>query len=53
MKHITFLEFVIERYSKRFVLYSLQDMTKCGYRGSIEEWFNDLYTEYNIMYLNA
>lgn len=53
MKHITFLEYIIKIYSKRFVLYSLQDMAKCGYRGSIEEWLSNLYTEYKILYLNA
>ena len=34
MKHITFLEYIIKIYSKRFV-YILQDMAKGGYRGTI------------------
>lgn len=46
---MTFVDYIIKERSRRFLSISLMDMEKSNYKGTLEEWFSDMYTEYKIL----
>ena len=49
---MTFSEYIIQRYSRRFYQLSLADMVKCNTTLTLEEWFSDMYYDYKILYID-
>ena len=46
---MTFVDYIIKERSRKFLSISLMDMEKSNYKGALEEWFSDMYTEYTIL----
>ena len=46
---MTFVDYIIKERSRRFLSISLMDMEKCNYKGTLEEWFSDMYIDYKIL----
>jgi hypothetical protein len=46
---MTFVDYIIKERSRKFLSISLMDMEKSNYKGTLEEWFSDMYTEYKII----
>ena len=46
---MTFVDYIIKERSRRFLSISLMDMDRSNYKGTLEEWFSDMYTEYKIL----
>lgn len=46
---MSFVNYIIEQRSRKFLAISLMDMDKSNYSGTIEEWFSDMHTEYTIL----
>ena len=46
---MTFVDYIIKERSRKFLSISLMDMEKSNYKGTLEEWFSDMYTEYKIL----
>lgn len=46
---MTFVDYIIKERSRRFLSISLMDMGRCNYKGTLEEWFSDMYTDYKIL----
>ncbi len=46
---MTFVDYIIKERSRVFLLISLMDMDRSNYKGTLEEWFSDMYTEYKIL----
>ena len=44
---MTFVDYIIKERSRKFLSISLMDMEKSNYKGALEEWFSDMYTEYS------
>lgn len=51
-KFLTFSEYVIQERSENFYFMSLADMVKCNSKLTLEEWFSNMYLDYEILYLN-
>ena len=49
---MTFVDYIIKERSRKFLSISLMDMEKSNYKGTLEEWFSDMYTEYKILNQN-
>ena len=49
---MTFVDYIIKERSRKFLSISLMDMEKSNYKGTLEEWFSDMYTEYKIINQN-
>ncbi len=49
---MTFIDYIVKERSRRFLSISLMDMEKCNYKGTLEEWFSDMYAEYTILNQN-
>ena len=49
---MTFVDYIIKERSRKFLSISLMDMEKSNYRGTLEEWFSDMYTEYKLFYID-
>ena len=49
---MTFVDYIIKERSRKFLSISLMDMEKSNYKGVLEEWFSDMYTEYTILNQN-
>lgn len=47
---MTFVDYIIKERSRRFLSISLMDMYRCNYKGTLEEWFYDMYIEYKIIF---
>jgi len=45
---MTFSEYIISERSKNFYLISLKDIIK--YNSTLEEWFSDMYYDWNILH---
>ena len=45
---MTFVDYIIKERSRKFLSISLMDMEKSNYKGTLEEWFSDMYTEYKL-----
>jgi len=45
---MTFSEYIINERSKKYYLTSLQQIAKCN--STLEEWFSDMYYEWNLVY---
>ena len=46
---MTFVDYIIKERSRRFLSISLMDMDRSSYKGTLEEWFSDMYIEYKIL----
>ena len=46
---MTFVDYIIKERSRKFLSISLMDMEKSNYKGTLEEWFSDMYIEYTIL----
>lgn len=46
---MTFVDYIIQERSRRFLAMSLMDMDKCNYKGKLEDWFPMMYEEYKIL----
>ena len=46
---MTFVDYIIKERSRRFLSISLMDMDRSNYKGTLEEWFSDMYTDYKIL----
>jgi len=46
---MTFTDYIIDQYSRTFLATSLMDMEKSNYKGSLEEWFSSMHTDYKIL----
>jgi len=46
---MTFVDYIIKERSRVFLSISLMDMDRSNYKGTLEEWFSDMYTEYKIL----
>ena len=49
---MTFVDYIIKERSRKFLSISLMDMEKSNYKGTLEEWLSDMYTEYKIINQN-
>ena len=49
---MTFVDYIIKERSRKFLSISLMDMEKSNYKGTLEEWFSDMYTVYKIINQN-
>ena len=49
---MTFVDYIIKERSRRFLSISLMDMGRCNYKGTLEEWFSDMYIEYKFLNQN-
>jgi len=47
---MTFSEYIIQQRSLNFYFISIYDMNRLGCNMTIEEWFSDLYYDYNILF---
>ena len=45
----TFVDYIIKERSRKFLSISLMDMEKSNYKGTLEEWFSDMYIDYTIL----
>ena len=43
---MTFVDYIIKERSRKFLSISLMDMEKSNYKGTLEEWFSDMYIDY-------
>ncbi len=50
---MTFSEYIIKERSRFFYFESLKDMVKSNTKLTLEEWFSDLYIDYEILYMNG
>lgn len=46
---MTFVDYIIKERSRRFLSISLMDMDRSNYKGTLEEWFSNMYAEYKIL----
>ena len=46
---MTFTDYIIKERSRTFLTLSLLDIEKVKYRGTIEEWFSNMYLEYKLL----
>ena len=49
---MTFVDYIIKERSRKFLSISLMDIEKSNYKGTLEEWFSDMYTVYKIIKQN-
>jgi len=49
---MTFVDYIIKERSRGFLSISLMDMDRCNFKGTLEEWFSDMYIEYKILNQN-
>ena len=43
---MTFVDYIIKETSRKFLSISLIYMEKSNYKGTLEEWFSDMYIDY-------
>lgn len=46
---MTFVDYIIKERGRIFLSVSLMDMEKSGYKGTLEEWFSDMYFDYKLL----
>jgi len=49
---MTLVDYIIKERSRGFLSISLMDMDRCNFKGTLEEWFSDMHTEYKLLNQN-